>query len=980
MKRVFVIILLTASSLYARGGKVSWEPIQWKVIHSEHFDIHYPVHYENLGKIAMRYAEEANIVLSKRLNHNLSEVIPVYIYPSHTRFQSTNIIYSHIDEGVGGFTEPIKKRVAIPFLGSYDEFRHVITHELVHSFQFDILLNSSAGSYLGVPSSNRAPLWLIEGSAEYFSLGWDPMAEMVMRDAVLNGWTPTLADMTNGRVMSQFIFYKGGQAAVRFMAETFGEEKISELLHDIRDQTSFDDAIKTNYGMTLEELDRRWLLWVRRQFFPYITKKSDLEESKVMTRHFEDRSWLNLHPAISPDGKNVAYITIRNYEEVIVLREADATKEKIDYSVRDNSLGSVGSEPEDKPAKEKVLLRAGNNARIYQLHLLDNRITFTPDSKNIFFCARSQGKDRLYLFNIEKKRIVKSWTPEADMIQYPALSPDGKKAVFSGTIRAVPDVFILDLQTSKIDRLTNDKFTEKDPRLTLDNKTLIFSSNQNSEGVFESRDYNIISYDMDSGQKKEIINLEGVQRNPRFTGENDNKVLFISNHTGVPNAYLFHRSDGRIQELTDIQGGITNADIDQAGKKVVFALYRSLGYDVGIREENFTESEYPDIGLDKMLFSYPVFPVYSRNLDSFKPENSAVKFSPDFMFFGLQWSGNSGFGGFIYSVFSDYLGDHVVEIYGDYFNPKISPNLNIEYAYMKNRINWYAGVYKSSNYFSILNYLDLTSINDFLYNPYGYSRSLTNVGGYITGSYPITPFLSANLSTEVSRYDETFYPNLKNKFARKDIHTNLYSLQASLIYDNVLYSYFGPLKGWHAALSVDQTFNISGSDYVYNRVQADLRKYFLFFERYVFTFRIMGGVITGSEKDFFPWLVGGYSTIRGYPFISMQGDNFFMANLELRFPFLDYLVFGFPGPWAIRGFSGVVFLDMGSAYDSAKDWVMVDSKKGTLQDLKMSFGLGVRMVLMPGILLKIDWASPWNLRTILPLGRWRGVFSIGYEF
>ncbi|MES0489340.1 MAG: BamA/TamA family outer membrane protein [Leptospirales bacterium] len=980
MKRVFVILLLTASSLNARGGKVTWEPIQWKVIHSEHFDIHFPANYESLGEIAMGYAEQANIVLSKRLNHNLTEVVPIYIYPSHTHFQSTNIIYSHIDEGIGGFTEPIKKRVAIPFLGSYDEFRHVITHELVHSFQFDILLNSSAGSVFGVPSGNRAPLWLIEGSAEYFSLGWDPMAEMVMRDAVLKGWTPTLVDMTNGRVMSQFIFYKGGQAVVRFLAETYGEAKIGELLRDIRDQKSFNDAIKTNFGMSLEELDRLWLLWVKRKYFPYITKKSELEESKVLTRHFEDRSWLNLHPAISPDGKKVVYITIRKYEEVIVIRDANAAAKKADYSIQSNIFGKPKDQSDDKPSKEKILLHAGDNARVYQLHLLDNRITFTPDSKNIFFCARSQGKDRLYLFNLEKRKIVKSWTPEADMIQYPSLSPDGKKAVFLGTIRAVPDIFILDLETSKTRRLTNNKFTEKDPRLTQDNKTLIYSSNENEEGIFESRDYNIFSYDMESTEKKVIIELEGVQRNPRFTGKDDNKVLFISNHTGVPNAYLYDRTDNRIQELTDTQGGITNVDIDQTGHKIVFALYRSMGYDVGIREENFAENDYPEIGFEKMIFPDTVFPAYSLNLDSFKVEKASIKFSPDFMFFGLQWSNNSQFGGFIYSVFSDYLGDHVVEVYADYFNPKVSPNLNIEYAYKKNRMNWSAGAYKSNNYFSILNYLDLTSINDFLYNPYGYSLSLMKVGGYAMGSYPITPFLSANVGAEVSRYDETFYPNLKEKFARKDIHTDLYSLQASILFNNVLYSYFGPLKGWHAALSVEQTFDFSGSDYVFNRVQADVRKYFLFFERYVFTVRVMGGVVTGNEKDYFPWLIGGYNTIRGYNFISMQGDNFFMTNLELRFPFLDYLVFGFPGPWAIRGFSGVLFLDMGSAYDSAKGWKMVNSKTGALQDLKMSLGFGIRMVLMPGILLKIDWATPWDLQKIRPLSKWQGVFSIGYEF
>ena len=260
MKRLSILLLLlmSLSPLSSLGQKVVWEELDWQVISSEHFDVYYPQGYDTLGRIALLYAEEANIVLSKKLEHNLSQVIPIFIYPSHSHFQMTNIIFSNISEGVGGFAERIKKRVVIPFMGSYDAFRHVVTHELVHAFQYDILLGGGFGGLLASQYAPNPPLWLVEGMAEYLSIGWDETADMTVRDAVITDTMPTLMQMTEMRVLSGYMLYKGGQSVMRFIAETWGERKIGELLKDMRDQKNIGDAIKTNFGITFEEFDDRW--------------------------------------------------------------------------------------------------------------------------------------------------------------------------------------------------------------------------------------------------------------------------------------------------------------------------------------------------------------------------------------------------------------------------------------------------------------------------------------------------------------------------------------------------------------------------------------------------------------------------------------------------------------------------------------------------------------------------------------------------
>ena len=483
---IFLFFLFAYQLNLGLGSKVKWEDFTWVILKTEHFDIHYPKGYDQLGKITAVYAEEANILISEKLDHTLIEVIPIFVYPSHGHFQGTNIIPFPIDESVGGFTERARKRVVVPFLGSYDEWRHVLTHELVHAFQYDIIFGNSSGG-LGFVVGGP-PLWFIEGMAEYLSIGWDETAEMHMRDAIATETLPTLDDMGSFRVSSGYIIYKGGQSVIRFIDKVYGTHKIVEILHDSRDQRSFKNAIRVNLGISYEEFNEKWRLWYRRKYSDII-KNEVIEEGSVnISNHVEDQSFLNLHPAISPNGKKVAYLSIRNFLPAIVLRDADPFEKISDYSLNGEE------DPRYKERQETVLVQGGDNHDFYQLHLLDNRLSFTPDSKKLFFCVKSGGRDRLYLFDIEQKEVVKKWSPALDMIQYPMLSPDGTKALLVGTVLAQPDLYLLDLKENKLTQLTFDLFSEKDPSFSGDNRFALFSGNRNDQDDFENPNYHILKW------------------------------------------------------------------------------------------------------------------------------------------------------------------------------------------------------------------------------------------------------------------------------------------------------------------------------------------------------------------------------------------------------------------------------------------------------------------------------------------------------
>lgn len=961
------------------GQKINWEEIEWQLLKTEHFDIYFPKGYDHLAQKTRQYAEEANIYLSQKLNHRLSMVTPVFVYPSHGHFQSTNIIPFAIDEGTGGFTERIKRRVVVPYLGSGDEFRHVVVHELVHAFQYDILLGQTMGSTFSFVQGGQPPLWFVEGMAEYFSLGWDSTADMQMRDAALTDTLPTLEMMNEYRVQTGFIFYKGGQSVMQYIAETYGEHKISEMLRDLRDLRGIEDAVKTNLGISFDEFDDAWRRWVKRKYYHLANKKYDTEEGPLISRHNDDESIINLHPSISPDGTKAVYLTARGFYPVLVMRDIKDFKAARDYSLqKKKDLGDT----------EKILLKSSDNPTFFQLHLLTNRISFTPDSKQIFFSARSQGKDRLMLFDIETRKIVQRLTPPVDMVMHPRISPGGMHAVFVGVTLGVTDVYRVNLVTREFEKLSHDAFSEKDPTISGDGKLVVYSSNANAAGDIESAEYHLYELDTETKKIRQLTSDAQKQISAQFYERASNdKILYVSNHTGIHNIYLLDRKTLVKKKLTDTGGGALDAQVTNpaadGSRRIIYTQFRQQGFDIALREVTPGDEKFYDE--DKTIHTYKAFslPRYDSMGKPMSMEPYRARVAPDFVFFLLgygAYSGGSYFAGMVALTGSDLTGNHSFSAVANFLTNGLGI-YQFDYGYLKKRVKMHWGAYRTTFAISPVNLIDLQSLNGLFWYP-NYVGSVLKLGGYFGMEYPVTPFDSGVLQFNIARAEETFIfdRSVPDSRLQPDRFTNMYSVQYGFRHNNVLYSVIGPIKGWHASYVGEQSFNVSGRDYIFNRNTVEGRFYWHIWQRYIFASRIYAATTNGPDAQYFPWIIGGPFNLRAYDFWSLRGQHAFYFNLEFRFPMLDALAFGFPAPWVIRGFSMVLFLDGGGVFDNPKRWRAFDPAKNEFQDLLLSYGLGARFILFPGLMIKIDWGTPWTWKNSRPIEDWKGAFSIGYEY
>ena len=106
-----------------------------------------------------------------------------------------NNVTGDLGEGTGGVTDALRQRNMFFFGQDLAEVEHVMTHEMVHQFQYDLMFNGRVGQYRLAKSRSRRHRsgFRFEGMAEYLSIGLDhPATDAVIRDAALNGHLPSI--------------------------------------------------------------------------------------------------------------------------------------------------------------------------------------------------------------------------------------------------------------------------------------------------------------------------------------------------------------------------------------------------------------------------------------------------------------------------------------------------------------------------------------------------------------------------------------------------------------------------------------------------------------------------------------------------------------------------------------------------------------------------------------------------------------------
>ncbi|MDX1531242.1 MAG: hypothetical protein R3362_06925, partial [Rhodothermales bacterium] len=412
-----LLVLLLATALaapaaaqyhfYFGRNKVQYEDFDWHVLKTDHFDVYYYPEAQALAEHGAHFAEEAYEELQHRFSFSLNHRVPLIFYSSNLHFKQTNVTPGFIPDGVGGFFEFMKGRVVIPANGDLHRFRRVIRHELVHVFTYSKLarvMRDHRRPFQMVP-----PLWFTEGLAEYWSGEPDYQHEMVMRDAVASNYFVPLENLD--RIAGSYVMYKEGEALCRFIAETYGDEKLLLLIENFWRDLDFREVMEHVLREDFLTTSDRWTEWVRAQYLP------DLEDADIPSLMAEPVAvgGFNGKPVYfrHPDGRRlVLYVANRDGYANVFAVEVDAE-----------------GRPQTEP---RVLVRGERGPRFEAFHLFESQMDVSDVGK-LAFVTKSGGTDVVHVYDLLADAVVATYRFDGLTAVYsPEWDPTGTTLAFTG--------------------------------------------------------------------------------------------------------------------------------------------------------------------------------------------------------------------------------------------------------------------------------------------------------------------------------------------------------------------------------------------------------------------------------------------------------------------------------------------------------------------------------------------------------------------
>ena len=1011
--RSFLIALVLALSVSALPGsvsaqyfgrnKVQYETFDFKILKTPHYDIHFYPEEGDAVEDAARMGERWYERFARLFQHEFEQPKSIILYADHADFQQTNTLRGRLSEGLGGVTESLKNRVIMPLTGSYADTDHVLGHELVHAFQYNLAQGRSG---TGIRGLTLLPLWVVEGIAEYLSVGReDALTAMWLRDAIRREDLPTLRELSTG----QYFPYRYGQALWAYIGGTYGDDSIVDLYRRSL-RVGWEPALRQVLGTSSDSLSVAWREAVEEEYLPLMAgRQAPGESGALLLAPSTGAGEQNVSPSVSPDGRLVAFLSERDLFG-------------IDLFVADARTGEI----------QKKLVSADKDGHFDALRFIDSAGDWSPGGTQFVFAVFADGDNELAIVDVESGDIERNIALDGiGAITSPAWSPDGQFIAFSGLDGGVSDIYTWDVVTGALTQLTDDKHADLQPTWSPDGSTIAFVSDRGAITDFENLVYSkpqIAFLDVASRQVTTLSVFGEVKHiNPQYAPDG-RSLYFVSDQDGFSDIYQYTFASRDVRRITQLQTGVSGItgisptfSVAREAGTILFSVFDDAQFHVYSLQageadaggEAIVASSSPQPGRllpptaperSSRIAGYLADPIMGLAPTGTYLVENAVEYDSSLSLdyvgqpsigVGTNRFGNYAAGG-ASAFFSDMLGNRTLgvmvlatgtfkDIGGQAFYVNQAKRLN--WGVNGGRIAFRQGFAGQSR-----NLDGTVNVTQILQRIYLSQASLM-------GAYPFstTRRVEANIGVQRISFDleeQTFLFNNFGQLINRRVNSlesrdaiNLATVSLALVGDNSNSAFTGPVSGGRYRLEVAQTVGTEN----FTSVVADFRRYFspnnsiTFAARGLHFGRYAHNLDTNrTTAAIQPYFLGYETLIRGYSFESLDaeecaatalepgavggscpaferlfGQRLGVVNLEVRVPLFGTERFGlFNFPYLPTEL--FVFGDAGLAFNDFSEVEFDFVRSGGQRVPVFSAGVGARFNIFGFLILEAYRAYPFQ--------------------
>ena len=552
---------------FAAPARAADPQIEWRTFETPHFRVNFPAPLERIAGRIAQALERAHRTL-----------VPLMDYEPEGL---TEVVISDDTDSANGSSTALPMNVlrfyAIPPfefspLQEYDDWLNMlVVHEYTHLLHLDNigglarLVNAVFGKVWA--PNHVSPRFLTEGFAVYQEstrtnggrIG-STLWEMYLRTAVAEDELLRLDQTTHGALTWPHgeIAYLYGGYFIDYVVRRHGEQVPGAIATDYGSDLlpfgisrAFDDAT----GEDAVELYDGFIADLRERFGAQLAEVKEagpVEGTRLVTDAEVIRA-----PRFSPDGKRLGYFVYDGYDQPSLVALDLATGERERLAVV-TGQGAMSWAPDGKSFVyhraevyrgyygyydlfaqredgREVRLTEGLRAREPDLHPAGDRVVYVlsaPAGSYLATMSSDGSGTEILLDGQEQVQIyTPRWSPDGRTIAFSAWLPGGRR-----------ELYLLDAETRRLRRLTDDDAHDLAPVFSPDGK----------------------------------------------------RVFFSSDRSGIANVYAMEPETGRTWRVTNVIGGAFHPDISPDGKTLAFVGFTAKGYDLRTLEldpEAWVEAE-----------------------------------------------------------------------------------------------------------------------------------------------------------------------------------------------------------------------------------------------------------------------------------------------------------------------------------------------------------------------------------------------------
>jgi hypothetical protein len=902
------LAVVAAMALPARASAQVRDPLlEWRTVHTEHFDIHY---YQPLALVARRVAaiaERTHSTLGEIFGFQPTERIQIVLTDDSNSANGSATALPY--DTLRIYAEPPED---LSTLSEYDDWlATLISHEGTHIFHLDqasglpSILNAILGKVY-MPN-HVAPRWFQEGIAVWQetertsggrlrSSQWDMYLRMDALEDRYWGFDQVWNDADRWPHGDAAYLY--GSFFIRYIAARYGREAIATMMRDYGDSVLPYGLNRVAHRATGHTFSELWVDFLDERRAHYEAMRDEvhalgLREGTRLTNHGE----VARAPRFLVDGR-------------MIYMRADA-RSRARLVVFDPQTGTQGD--------TLVRLNEGGEGAVH------------PDGSCVFFSRVDAYRDIYAYADLFRRDLVtgeETRLTEGLRAREPDISPDGRHVVFTITSAGTTRLMIAD--TEDVPRTTRELASSDrfdliyTPRFSPDARSVVFS--RWSSGGY--RDIQIV--DIATGRIDALTHDRAQDTGPVFSPDG-RTVYFSSDRTGIANLYAYDLASGVIHQITNVVSGAYQPAIAADGASLVYVGYTSYGWDLfrfdGLTPDGFREAEpFHDTrpaGTDEAtilaLESEDYDPLPTLYPRSYMLDVGQDSFGPQL---GVSFQGEDAIAQHSYQArlgFGLVRGNLQVDASYTYARSPLSVTLHgFRYLTLAGGLQvggedrqWVEDVFGGDVG------LGYTFPRAFRYDTISLSYAATETMRAEPWDFPLDPNTPPPVLPE-----RGFYSTLRFGWAYSDVERYAYDIS--------------PSNGRIIATGVGVSDPIFGSQFRAVTFTWSITQYVPLWEHHVLALRYGGGISGGDlgRRGVFglggfpnvspiegltaPNVLGGVA-LRGYPASSRIGTQLHLVQAEYRFPIWRFN----GGPWTLPVYfnrlHATIFCDYGDAFSGELD-------------------------------------------------------------